>query len=240
MITAAQERAALSARRLPKKYGNLLQRWAGARRRAWGINEAWTTTRIATFLDERRRSGVWEPLSAVMEEIADLDKAVRLYCQVFPPPREWRERATKYLADHEGPELGVADIHDAMKKVMPSLTREKVRKVLVRANRNHELSRVKRGRYVRTAWNYRRWEELRRWSEDPVSQRAEARYEQRRYLCTLVFLSHYLLPTRASYRKARDLNLGDRTYFNYLALAIESMLWDGDWRKRVQSLFIVK
>src|SRR5690606_23403380 len=122
-------------------------------------------------------------------------------CQVFPPRREWRERATKYLADHEGPELCVADIHDAMKTVIPSLTREKMRKVLVRANSSHELSRVKRGTYVRTAWDYRRWEERRKWDEDQVSQRAEARYELRRYLCMLVFLSHYLLPARASYRK---------------------------------------
>ena len=237
MVTASQERAALSARRLPKKYGNLLRRWAGARRRAWDISDSWTTESIAALLYERQRSGVWEPLGAVMKEVADVDKAVRLFCQVFPPPRAWR--ATRYLSDFAGPELAVADIHDAMKDVMPAITRERVRKVLVRANRRHQLSRVKRGVYIRAPWNYRRWEENRRWLEDPASQRAEARYEHRRYIATLVFLSHYLLPARASYRKARDLNLSDRTYFNYLAFAIESTFWDDDWRERVQLLFIV-
>jgi len=163
MPYAADERAARSAAHLPKALGALLRRWAGARRRAWEISESWTVVEIATQLAERRRSGEWPALKFVLREIDVADIAVRNYCQVYEWIKDEKPSPHRYIGGERAMTIG--EIHDAMKPDIPSLTREKLRKVLHGANRKQTMRRVKRGLYIKEPYARSRWEEMREWDE---------------------------------------------------------------------------
>lgn len=220
MRYVADERAERSARRLTKAHANVLRRWAGARRKAWGISDACSVSDVAALILERRRSGKWEQLGFVLRDVSKADEAIRSCCHVYERFGEDDPRAAyRYVGSRRA--TTVDEMHSAMRSEMPSLTREKLRKVLHKANREGSIHRVKRGLYIHETWNMRRWEETREMEEDESHQRWHERYERRSFICALVLVVHYLLPRRASYRKAKEIGIADRTYFYCLAEALE-------------------
>lgn len=212
MGDAADERAANSARRLTRTHGALLRRWAGARRRSWGIIDTTTVDEIVRLLSDRIESGRWEPLSSVMRDVAGADHAVRAVCGVFT------SRAPEDFAGKRfvGGELAMTidEIHNAVRDESPALTREKLRKLLHKGSRRGSLMRVKRGMYIEAPRRWRRWAEIR--DEEQRDNAFQERYDRRRFVSASVLLVHFLLPRLASYRKAKALGIAERTSFYHL------------------------
>ncbi len=158
-------------------------------------------------------------MKSVPRDVASADDAVRSFCEVYEWIGAQRQSSHRYVGGERA--MTIEEIHAAMRAKIPTLTREKLRKVLHKANHKHSMRRVKRGTYIREPWNWRRWEETQD-SDEPDAAWYQ-RQEQRRSLCRVLLLAHYLLPNRATYRKARDLGVGERTYFYYLGTALEDI-----------------
>lgn len=221
MWFSAKERAGLSARRLTTKHGALLRRWAGARRKAWSVRDNWTVADVSALLAERMRTDTWEPLTAVMGDVAKIDEAICRFCDIYPSlanRSEFFPAKNAYLQVGRALAMTIDQIHDAMRKDAPTITREKVRKYVHKANREGELHRLKRGLYVvqMSIWRRRHWAG----ADEEESKRWELRIEKWRFLAALVLLSHYLLSGRASYRKAREMGISNRTYYYWLSAAL--------------------
>jgi hypothetical protein len=117
-----------------------------------------------------------------------------------------------------------------MKAEFPDFTREKLRSLLARLSRKDVLRRLERGVYLKPSW----WEgdEVgERRDDDPEHDRWLERYERRRLACSTALFVHYLLPHLRSYRKAKALNLSERTYYYRIGEAIEDLeLMVSAWR----------
>ena len=113
----------------------------------------------------------------------------------------------------------------------PQLTRQKLRELLHRAHKAGHLRRVRRGLYTQAPYDWDQWHiENDPMEEDPAEEKRYRRAHRRSEDQMNVFFAHYLLPDRASYRKAHDLGISERTYYYLLAEALDNFeVWLETW-----------
>jgi hypothetical protein len=214
MVTVAEERAALSRQRLSKQHGPIMRRWSGARRAVWRIDRSWDVERLLRHVQLRRQDVEWEPLKFVPREIQEVDGHVRSLAGCYP-----RLRYDVALP----PEVSMDDIRAKARELGMNVDPLKLRALLSRSARKGHLRRKRRGVYV-----YSDDDDLRR-SDLEYMLDVEARWQawgERRFQSeTAVLLAHYLLPHLHAYRKARQLGLSERTYYERLASALQSVGW---------------
>lgn len=228
MNYAATERAALSRRHIGKRYGQLLSRWADARRNEWRIDDSWTVERLLTHITALRETNEWKLLEKP-KALVRIDRVVRIFLSCEP---------RRVLPNDEPARLTIEQIEQRMCTDMPDLSRARLRSLLHRATRKDVVIRLKRGQYEESSdesfW-HRRWAKL-----DEDERESEGRWMRRAWIkeqrCASVFACHYLLSHVSSYRKARQLSMSDRAYFYALNGALERIeTVTGSGRRNVQS-----
>lgn len=214
-VTALKDRDRRSKKYLSKRHGPILTRWAAARSKSWAINQTWTVEQLLTRLEEYRGKRPWDRLEHVDGELLYVDEHISksVWC--------WFKEDPEPTIQHPGSHT-IDQLWDVMKAEFPSFTRQKLRSLLFRLSQKGFTRRLERGVYLRRPWWDWDYDEEQD-SNDPEGEKWRERYERRSLACYVALFVHYLLPHLQAYRKAKSLNLSERTYYYRINQAIEDL-----------------
>src|SRR5688572_1045065 len=202
--TAASERAKRSSSWLTKRYGSLLRQWAAHRRAAWSIDATWTAPDLVRKLNVLCSDGYWHLLDRGLGAVSRLDFSI---CHQVGARIYWKARAP--LQDVADP-LSIDEVERLMRIWFPRISRNEVRKLLLRLERRRIITRKQRGVYIGDPSGfYRRQRE-----EDELEESDEEWHKllDRLHRDGVALIVHYLLPKVPVYRKAAALKMSERNF----------------------------
>jgi hypothetical protein len=198
-----------SRARLTLTYGQLFKRWATLRYAAWNIDAQWTPHQLLLHIGELRAASGWHLPETKAQDVKDIDWIIRMIAGCggtgsWDGQEDYLPRSIPELVNRVGKEI-------------PGLKPGRIRYLVSKNTRTGLLWRVGRGTYERAP--YRR---DRVWDAELEAQWAE-KVAVREANQLAVFLCHYLLPHLKTYRKLRDLEISERTYYYWLSGAIDDL-----------------
>jgi hypothetical protein len=214
MQFAAQERASRSRQHLTLQWGPALKSWASTRAAAWRLGQHCPPLELLARIEKLRAGAPWDLLE---KDGADVRLADLIICSLsgcgwhdqLPPPEWTREHSLQELVRRATLEV-------------PGLKPARVRHLLARDVKAGRLQRIARGRYAAAPWQWQHLEPEDRFELHEDDERSWARFERARKNRADVLLLHYLLPRLQAYRKSKALGIGERTYYDRLAHAVEN------------------